>query len=93
MSGHRGPRLHGAAGPVQARVEGIERDADMKPSIKSARAVEVALTRHLLPTVVATTAADPDVRRNPTMVLMERIAAGARADAVVLIQSPTAKNT
>lgn len=57
----------------------------------STLAVEVALKRSLLPSFTQATGITPEATWNPTTVIMQRIEAGARADAIILIDKSMAE--
>ncbi|RFC62763.1 ABC transporter substrate-binding protein [Fulvimarina endophytica] len=63
----------------------------MTLNLMSTLAVEVALKRNLLPSFIETTGIALDVSWNPTKVIMQRIADGRRADALVLIDKSMAE--
>lgn len=63
----------------------------MPLKLMSTLAVEVALKRSLLPSFTDATGIAPDVTWNPTTVIMQRIADGTRADAIILIDKSMAE--
>lgn len=62
----------------------------MPLTVLSTLAVKTALTRNLLPAFAQQTGITPEIRWNPTAVLMRDIATGARDDVVILIDAPMA---
>lgn len=63
----------------------------MTLTVLSTLAVERALNLYLLPAFTRQEGEAPEVSWNPTTVLMDRIRAGERADAIILIDGPMAE--